>query len=111
MRYPEPQTGRRRLAVALACGALLATIIAVVGLVASKAPPPPSAAAIIAAGATREQHQLRAEQDDPDLADDEAAAGAMWAHIHRPTNARSCPGYSAAFHDGCVREIAGGHDE
>jgi hypothetical protein len=104
------EVGRRRLMLALAFGALATISIVTFGVLASMSrPSPPSAAAIIAAGEVRGQREL-ADQDDPDLADDEAAAGAMWARINHPADASKCPRYSAAFlagaHTRCREDVA-----
>jgi hypothetical protein len=67
--------------------------------------PAMSAAQVIMAGEAHASAPPSAG-DDSDLADDEAAAGAMWARANHPPSATACPKYSAAFERGCAAVVA-----
>ena len=105
--WQEPARGRRGRAVAICLGALVAvacTACVRAFTIAARAPARPDAAKIIAAGEAP-ANAVSANPDDPDLADDEATAGAMWA-ANFPKSAAACPTYSAAFHQGCANTLA-----
>jgi hypothetical protein len=110
--WQQPVRRRTRRVVALCLAALTAGACAasVVALtIAARAPARPDAAQIITA---REMiaKATPAIADDPDLADDEATAGAMWAKANHPKSAARCPTYSAAFHRGCADTLAAARD-
>jgi hypothetical protein len=62
---------------------------------------PPTTAQIVLAGAAHGSASQTGD-DDPDLAADEAEAGAIWAHNNHPASSSACPHYSTAFRVGCV---------
>jgi len=68
-------------------------------------PPQMSAAELIGAGQARSGADQARDADDPALADDEAAAGLLWARANHPADAHACPRYSAAFRKGCAAEV------
>jgi hypothetical protein len=67
--------------------------------------PVTSAAQVIMVGETQASAPPSAD-DDPDLTDDEATAGAMWARANHPLSVTVCPRYSAAFEQGCAGVVA-----
>jgi hypothetical protein len=69
--------------------------------------PAPKDVAVVQAIVAGETNAAKASgfDDDPDLASDEAAAGAMWASKNRPATPAACPDYSAAFKGGCANAV------
>jgi hypothetical protein len=62
----------------------------------------------VAVGYDRADYLNPGAADDAQLADDEAAAGAMWAKAHEPGRVSECPTYSAAFRKGCAGYVTDG---
>ena len=90
--------------------AVLAALLAIV-LVARHAmdrPKPPAArfAQAILAGRAQARGDLAEEAGDHGLADDEAAAGAMWAKAHGAVNRDECPLDPPALRRGCAAYVA-----
>jgi len=61
-------------------------------------------AQVIAFGADGDLDEAGAAEDQ-NLADDEKAAGEMWAQQHRGAGAAGCPAYSPAFQRGCLEAM------
>jgi hypothetical protein len=84
---------------------ILAALLALVLFGRQMVDPPRSGASRVAsailAGKAHARFATGDDAEDGDLADDEAAAGAMWAKRHAADAASECPAYSAAFRKGC----------
>ncbi len=90
--------------------AVLAVLLAIV-LIARHAIDRPQPAArfaqAILAGQAKAQADLAEESGDHDLADDEAAAGAMWARARGAVNSDECPLDPPALRKGCAAYVTG----
>jgi hypothetical protein len=64
----------------------------------------------VAAGYARAAALDASAAEDAQLANDETAAGAMWAKDHALERASECPDYSAAFRRGCIGYLDGHGD-
>jgi hypothetical protein len=64
--------------------------------------PGAQAARAIASGEARQPALTDDDAGDQDLADDEAAAGAVWADHHKGEGSGACPGYTPPFKRGCA---------
>lgn len=85
---------------------ILAAVLAMVAIVARMERRTDNLGARAAQAIT--QSAVTAHYADPDdaedqsLAEDEAAAGEMWADHHKNVGSGACPDYSAAFWRGCT---------
>ena len=106
-RYPQAMGHRSRLLIVV----LALALIAVLGrdLFQRQRSAGYRAGQVAAAGYTRAR-DLDTDAEDAQLADDEEAAGAMWARAHKPARATQCPTYSGAFHRGCADLVNGQGD-
>jgi hypothetical protein len=59
----------------------------------------------IAAGEAQGIIDEEGAAEDQNLADDERAAGELWAQHHRAASSAGCPGYSPAFLQGCLEAM------
>lgn len=81
---------------------LLAMAVVIIRMVHRTEAPGAQAARAIVSGETHRPALTVDDAGDQDLADDEAAAGEVWADHHKGEGSGACPNYSPAFRRGCA---------
>ena len=110
MPWNSPQPSTRRVTARRAILITLAIGLASVGLMIALSiwiDRPDSAKGHAAIAAVQHARAFDdADAEDDNLADDEVAAGALWARSHPDHGAASCPSAPKAFERGCIDEAA-----
>ena len=98
---PLPNLPKPTIAAIVILAVLLAIVLIARQMIEQPRPVPSRVASAILTGQAHARFATGDDAEDGDLADDEAAAGAMWAKEHDADNPGECPAYSAAFQNGC----------